>query len=65
MVQASAVIHTVDGNELAKEGLAIITIVEEGGELKIIEFKEFIDPEQRSKLFSWGANALAKGVSAV
>ena len=58
-------IHTVDGNELAKEGLAIITIVEEGGELKIIEFKEFIDPEQRSKLFSWGANALAKGVSAV
>ena len=58
-------IHTVDGNELAKEGLAIITIVEEGGELKITEFKEFIDPEQRSKLFSWGANALAKGVSAV
>ena len=52
MVKLSAVFHTSDGHEIVKDGLAILTLVEEGGELKIVEFKEFIDPEQRSKLFS-------------
>ena len=54
-------IHTVDGYEHKKDGVVIYTVVEEDGEFKVIEIKEFIDPEQRSKLFSWAANAQAKG----
>jgi hypothetical protein len=64
VVQLSAVMHTSDGHKLDNDYLAIFTVVEEDGQLKISELKVFIDPEQRRKLFSWGANALAKGVPA-
>ena len=64
MVQLSIVIHTSDGHEIPKTGVAIFNVVEEDGELKIKEFKEFVDPKQRSKLLTWGLNALAKGVPA-
>ena len=61
VVQHSVVMHTSDGHEFEKDCLGIFTIVEDDGQLKISEIKEFVDPEQRSKLFSWVANALAKG----
>ena len=61
MVQFSTVIHTSDGHEIDQpDCLVIFTVVEEDGQLKVSEVKAFVDPEQRSKLFSWGANALAK-----
>ena len=53
--------HTSDGHKHEKDGVLICTVVEEDGEHKISEIKEFIDPEQRNKLFSWAANALTKG----
>ena len=61
LVQFSAVFHTSDGHEIDQGCLAILSVVEEDGQLKIREIKAFTDPEQRNKLFSWGANALAKG----
>ena len=60
MVQALVVFHTSDGHEIDKDCLVIFTVVEEDGQLKVSEIKDFVDPEQRSKLLSWGANALAK-----
>ena len=53
--------HTSDGHKHEKDGVLICTVAEEDGESKIIGIKEFIDPEQRGQLFSWAANALAKG----
>ena len=61
VVQFSGVFHTSDGHELDQDCLGIFTVVEEDGQLKVSEIKAFIDPEQRSQLSSWGANALAKG----
>ena len=57
----SGILHTSDGHEIPKDCVGIFTVVEEDGQLKISEIKDFVDPEQRSQLFSWGANALAKG----
>ena len=53
--------HTVDGNDLEYESLTILTIVEEDGELKIGDFKDFSNPEKRGKLHGWFAKALAEG----
>ena len=53
-------VNTSDGHKHEKHGVLIFTVVEEDGEHKISEIEEFIDPEQRSKIFSWAANALAK-----
>ena len=64
LLQGSGAMHTSDGHEHKKDGVLIFTVVEEDGEHKISEIKEFIDPEQRSKIFSWANNALAKGGSA-
>ena len=61
VVKFTAVFYTSDGHELDQDCLIIFTVVEEDGQLKISEMKDFTDPEQRGKLFSWGANALAKG----
>ena len=60
VVQLLAVMHASDGNKFDKDCVVIFTVVEEDGQLKISEIKEFVDPEQRNKLFSWGANTLAK-----
>jgi hypothetical protein len=38
----------------------IHTLVEEDGELKIVEQKDFADTEKRDKLYSWAAKAMAK-----
>ena len=48
-----------------EDSKGIVTVVEEDGELKISEAKAFTDPEQRKKMISWGANALAQeGIAA-
>ena len=38
----------------------IHTLVEEDGELKIVEQKDFANPEQREKLYSWITKAIAQ-----
>jgi hypothetical protein len=53
--------HTFDGTELDSDSLVIITLVEEGGELKVSDFKDFSDPEKRIRLFDWIADALTNG----
>lgn len=37
-----------DGAIIEYDSLSIITFVEEDGELKVLEFKDFADPEKRS-----------------
>ena len=52
--------HTIESTTLDYDSLAILTIVEEDGQLKIVDYKDFCDPEKRSKLYSWVAQTLAK-----
>jgi hypothetical protein len=61
MTQFTIVFSTVDGNVLDCDSLTIVTIVEEDGELKILEVKDFADPEKRAKFHGWVAGFLAKG----
>jgi hypothetical protein len=49
-----------DGVTLDYDSLVIFTIVEENGELKFAEIKDFSDPEKRGNLHSWFAKALAQ-----
>ena len=58
--QYSAALHTPDGDTLEYDTLTIFTIVKEGGELKVHEYKDFSDPEKRRKLHDWVAKAVAK-----
>ena len=53
--------YTVDGNKLDYGSLTILTIGEEDGELKVLESKDFLDPEKHGKLHGWVAKAQAKG----
>jgi hypothetical protein len=60
LIQAKAVSQTVDGTELDYDNLIILTLVEEDGELKVDDVKDFSDPEKRSRVHGWVAKALAK-----
>ena len=53
-------LYTVDGAKLDYDSLVILTLVEEGGDLKIAKFQDFSDPEKRDNLHSWVAKTLAK-----
>ena len=46
-----------DGVTAEYESLTILTLVEEDGEIKVLEHKEFTDPEKRGNFHK----ALAKG----
>ena len=61
MGQASGVGYTVDGNKLDYDSLTILTIGEEDGVLKVLESKDFSDPEKRGKLHGWVAEAQDNG----
>ena len=52
--------HTVDGNVLDYDTVQILTLVEEDGELKVTDYKDFADPEKRANLHAWAAKVLAK-----
>lgn len=52
--------HTVDDDKLDYDSLAILTLVEEDGGLKVAELKDFSDPEKRGNLHGWVAKALSK-----
>lgn len=52
--------HTVDGDELDYDTAQILTLVEEDGEFKVTDYKDFADPEKRANLHAWAAKAIAK-----
>ena len=52
---------TVDGATLDYETVCIFSLVEEEGELKVDEFKDFADPQKRAAFFAGVAKATAKG----
>ena len=51
---------TADATPLEYESVVIHTLVEEDGELKILETKDFSDPHKRGKLHDWVFRALGK-----
>lgn len=51
MTQWTAVCTPIDGTTFEYDSVAIITFVEEDGEPKILEFKDFPDPEQRINFY--------------
>ena len=53
----------LDGTILDYDAVFIHTLGEEDGELKILGYKDFADPEKREKFYSWAAKALAKQVA--
>ena len=49
MTQVTSTCSTVNGTTISKDAVCIISIVEEDGELKVLEAKEFADsPEHRA-----------------
>ena len=64
-MQITFICTTVDDTTLEYDSVIINTLVEEDGELKILENKDFSDPEKRENLHSWATKALAKGAPAV
>jgi len=61
VLQTTAVGYTADGTKLEYDSVGIFTLAEEDGELKIIELKDFCNPEKRGKAHSWVAQNLTKG----
>lgn len=51
-----------DGTQLDYDTLSIVTLADEDGELKIVDYKDFCDPEKRGKFFGWAAKTLAERV---
>ena len=60
MTQMTYLCSTIDGAELDYDSVAIITLVEEVGELKLASFKDFSDPEKRDRVHGWAAKVLAQ-----
>ena len=58
-VQLSAVWSTPDGNTVDYDSLSILSFAEEDGQLKVIDMKDFTDPEKRSAYHAAAAKALA------
>jgi len=64
MTQRTAVASVADGTTFEHSCIYIISLVEEDGRLKVCGYKEFCDPQKRTTLLAWVANAAAKGLSA-
>jgi hypothetical protein len=62
--QATLVFHTPGEDMFSYEVVTIHTLVEEDGELKVLNCKTFADPEKRSALFAWAAKDQAQGSAA-
>jgi hypothetical protein len=58
--QHTITLHTNDGEKFDYDSLGIFTLVEENGELKVADLKDFSDPEKRGKIHAWAAKTLAK-----
>lgn len=56
-------VTTADGTKLDYDSVIINTLVEEDGELKILENKDFCDPDKRDKLHGWVIRALGHPIA--
>ena len=54
---------TVSGAALPYETVAILTLIEEDGELKILHFKDFAGPQERNAFITGAAQAAAQRVA--
>ena len=59
--QLTALFTTFDGTTVDYDTVFILTFVDEDGELKVIEAKDFSDPEKRGAFHVVAAKVLAKG----
>jgi len=64
VTQGTAAASIADGTTFEHSCICIISLVEEDGGLKVVGYKEFCDPQKRTTLLAWVANAAAKGLSA-
>jgi hypothetical protein len=60
MMQARALLSTTDGAQIDYDSLVVLTLVEEDGKLKVLDFKDFSDPEKRKNTLGLIAKGLAK-----
>jgi hypothetical protein len=56
----------VNGTTCDYDTVVILSLVEEDGEIKVLELKDFCDPQKRSAFYAGAAKAAAnsKGVAA-
>ena len=59
MIQFTGVASTILGTTHEYDSLSDLAVVEEGGELKILNFKDFSEPQKRGTFFSGIAKAVA------
>lgn len=57
----TAVWSTADGTAVDYDTLLIFSFVEEDGELKVLEIKDFTDPEKRDAFHALASKVRAKG----
>lgn len=60
MAQLTGVWYPADRTEFDYDTVFVFTLIEEDGATKILNMKDFADPEKRSKIHGWVAGALAK-----
>jgi len=63
-MQLTGVVTTTLGATLPYDTVAIVTLVEEDGELKVSQSKDFADPQKRDALFAGVVKAAAGRVVA-
>lgn len=61
-MQTTAVWSTVDGTAVNYDTVLIFTFIEEDGELKVVDIKDFADSEKRNAFHTEASKALGKGV---
>ena len=61
----TAVCSTADGTVINYDAVDILSFIEEDGELRVVDIKDFSDPEKHNALHSEASKALAKGVPVV
>ena len=59
--QSTLVFHTPGVDKFSYDIAIILTLVEEDGELKILNCKSLADAQQRRAVFTWAAKAQAQG----
>ena len=52
------------GGEFYYHFIDIFTLAEQDGELRVVDYKDFCDPEKRANILGWAAKALAEGARA-
>ena len=57
VTQATAEFTTIEGTTIDYDSLVVISFVEEDGKLKVLELKDFCDPQKRSVLHATAAKA--------